>query len=139
MTLLPTPAETRTQNVVGKAVHPGAVRRLHELFPEATVTVEHVVYRVPLAPDAPVRMGGPRDREQHATRVWIDLEGDWQPNCGRPRPSHSIFADATCHPDDRFDRRKGIEIAFRRALDTARQNHRQREWTRAQLTQGQAS
>lgn len=83
MGLLQTPAEARNANVLGRAVHPGALRRLHELFPVATITVEHVTYRVPLAPDAPIKMDGPRDREQHATRVWIDLEGDWQPNCGR--------------------------------------------------------
>jgi len=136
-------AYQRSRKVLGRAVHPSAVhpnavQRLHELFPKATITVEHTVYRVPLAADTPLKLDGPRDREQHATRVWIDLEGDWEPNCGKPRPSSAIFADATCHPDDRFDRRKGIELAFKRALDMARRNYRaarQAEAYRALTTQ----
>lgn len=120
--------KAHNRRALGRAVHPAALDRLHELFPDATVTVEHVIYRVPLAPDAPVRMGGPRDRRQHATRVWIDLEGDWQPNQGVSRPSSSIYADASCHPDDNFDRRKGIELAFRRALDVARQRRRAKDY-----------
>lgn len=117
---------TRSRKVLGKAVHPDAILRFHELFPDATITVEHVVYRVPLEPGT-AKMDGPTYREQHATRVWIDLEGDWEPNCGKQRPSSAIYADATCHPDDNFNRRKGIELAFRRAFDTAREWRRRRE------------
>lgn len=116
----------KAAHTLGCAVHRGALERLYELFPEATVTVEHETMRVPLASDTPIRMDGPRDRAQHSTRVWIDLEGDWQPGCGRRRPGHAIFADAVCHPDDNFDRRKGIELAFRRALEHARFSYRQK-------------
>lgn len=127
-------AENRNRNVLGRAVHPAALRRLHELFPKATVTVEHVVYRVPLAEGTLMKMDGPRDRAQHSTRVWIDLDGDWQRNCGRMRPAHAIYADSTCHPDDRYERREGISIAFGRALNIARKSHQRREWETAQRT-----
>lgn len=115
---LPTTAEARTRNTLGKAVHPAAIRRLHELFPNARVVVEHMAYPR-LLPRGERKMG----RRYYAnpareTRVYIDLDGDRA--AFRRGRGGWVWGLAVCHPEDNFDRRKGINIAFRRALDSAR-------------------
>lgn len=123
-------ARERNARVLGKAVHPAALDRLHELFPEARCSVEHEATPVEL-PHGTQRMSRRfYQRPSHETRVFIDLDGD-------RRPGGAIFGTATCHHEDNFDRGKGIELAFRRALDIARRNYRRRQWEAAQKTQGQ--
>lgn len=105
----PTFAEERNARVLGKAVHPAALRRLHELFPNARVSVRHEA-----TPSERFYK-----RPSHKTRIYIDLDGD-------RRPGGTVFGTATCHHEDNFDRRKGIALAFRRALDIARAQHERR-------------
>lgn len=97
---------------LGSAVHPRALWRLHELFPFALVNVQHITHQVPLGS---YRMDGPRFRPEHETAVLIYLEGDREGAC--------VGGESVCHPDDTFDRRKGITLAYARALDVARQVH----------------
>lgn len=124
--MLKTPAEKYSAAKLGAAVHPGAIRRLHELFPDARVTVRHEENLVEL-PFGARRMGNIYFASpEHTTRVYIDLAGD-------QNPTTTIVGRADCHPADNFDRRKGIKIAFRRALDIARRNARYRAWEKAQI------
>jgi len=120
-----TPAEDHSRRVLGAAVHPGAIRRLHELFPDAFVKVRHETNKIELPHGSRKMSNMYYAQPEHETYVYIDLDGD-------RRSGGTIWAKAVCHPLDNFDRRKGIELAFRRALDIARKNHQQREWTRAQ-------
>lgn len=118
-------ARIRNRAVLGRAVHAGALNRLHELFPNARVNVEHEATPVEL-PYGTQRISRRfYRRPSHATRVFIDLDGD-------KRPGGTIFGLATCHHEDNFDKRKGIELAFRRALDIARRNYARRQWEAAQ-------
>lgn len=119
MTLLQTPAEARNSRVLGKAVHPAALRRLHELFPDARVRVQHESHlrELPAGSQRMSRRCYPNPERE--TYVYIDVDGE-------QRPGGTLFALATCHPEDNFNRRKGIEIAFRRALTTARYWHERR-------------
>lgn len=112
-------AKERNARVLGKAVHPAALARLHELFPKARVNVEHEATPVELPPGTQKMSRRFYQRPSHETRVFIDLDGD-------KRPGGTIFGTATCHHEDNFDRRKGIELAFRRALDIARRHARSR-------------
>lgn len=129
MPLLKTPAEARNANVLGRAVHPAALRRLHELFPNARVFVRHEATPVEL-PHGTQRISRRfYQRPSHETRVYIYLDGD-------RRPGETIFGTATCHHEDNFDRRKGIELAFRRALDIARRNYRRGRQDVAYMAQG---
>jgi len=123
-------ARARNQAKTGCAVHPMAMARLHQLFPAARVTVRHETASVEL-PYGSHRMDASNyyAQPEHKTLVYIDLDGNGK---------SIIFGKAICHPADNYDRRRGIEIAFRRALDIARKNHRGREWEAAQLTQGKS-
>lgn len=89
---------------LGKAVHPAALDRLFELYPEAVVGVQH---RHEPAPGRlqTQKMDCHHECRQHITVVAIEYQ-----------KSYATFGHAFCHPDDNWDRRKGIEIAFRRAL-----------------------
>lgn len=113
-------AKERNARVLGKAVHPAALARLHELFPSARVNVEHEATPVELPHGTQKMSRRFYQRPSHETRVFIDLDGD-------KRPGGTIFGTATCHHEDNFDRRKGIELAFRRALDIARRNYQRRQ------------
>jgi hypothetical protein len=55
---------------------------------------------------------------ERITRVWIDIDGDHEA-FQRSRAGW-VCGTATCHPEDNFDRRKGIDLAFRRALTAVR-------------------
>lgn len=105
-------AEKRNAAVLGKGVHPKALHRLHEMYPNARVTVRQEITTERLPESDIIRMDGPRFRDHHWTQVFIDLA-----NVG----SACVDGAAYCHPGDNFNRRKGIEIAFRRALAEARQ------------------
>jgi hypothetical protein len=95
-TLLPPIA--RNRRVLGKAIHVAALMRLHELWPEAVVKVRHGRSNV---------FG-----KRYWTRVTIMRSG---PGTG------SVYATAKCAPGDSFNRRYGISLAFRRALDKVRE------------------
>jgi len=110
-------ARERNARVLGKAVHPAALARLHELYPNARVSVEHEATPVELPHGTQKMSRRFYQRPSHETRVFIDLDGDG-------RPGAPIFGTATCHHEDNFDRRKGIELAFRRALDIARYRYK---------------
>lgn len=104
-------ARERNARVLGKAVHPDALARLHELFPEAHVSVQHESY-VRELPHGEMRMGRRcYPNPERETHVLIELGDGYPP----------IMGTAFCHPLDNFDRRKGIQLAFRRALDAVRE------------------
>lgn len=111
--------------VVGKAVHPGALDRLFELYPDVKIDVRHDVelyytgrHMDDLSQDA-----------RRTTRVTFWLTGR------RGSTERYVFADAKCHPNDNWDRRAGIKLAFDRALAAARKTHRQERWEAAQMSQ----
>lgn len=109
-------AAERNAAVLGKAVHPGALARLHELYPDVRVEVHHRI-------DADDFIGPGRSREQwHVTRITLRF-GDG--------PSDYLWAEAKCHPDDRYERREGIKLAFRRALESARKRKQSESYTEA--------
>lgn len=115
----------RNARILGKAVHPDALARLHELYPNARVRVQHESHLREL-PTGSQRM----DRRcysnpERETYVYIDLDGE-------DRPGETIFGMASCHPADNFDRRKGIKLAFGRALEIAWRKYR-RQKVREQL------
>lgn len=82
------------QKVVGEGVKPRAVERLLQLWPDARVKVSH---------SKPItsRMG-------RWTEVVITESDDPEARC--------VAAVAACHPNDNYERRRGISIAFLRAL-----------------------
>lgn len=84
----PTFAEERNARILGKAVHPAALRRLHELFPNARVAVEHEATPVELPRGTQKMSRRFYQRPSHETRVFIDLDGD-------RRPGGTIFGTAT--------------------------------------------
>lgn len=92
--LTQTPERIRAGKVLGKAVHPDALNRLFELWPEAVVKVRRDVNEV----------GNRR------TTVFIT------PEFGRYTESGSV----SCDSGDQFTRAYGIREAFRRALVAAR-------------------
>jgi hypothetical protein len=87
----------RNRRVLGKAVHAGALMRLHELWPEAHVFLQH---------------HGTGMRRRQNTRVVIRASAD---------SPFGVEGWAFCAPGDQFDRRRGIELAFRRALAKVRE------------------
>lgn len=100
--------------VLGKAVHPEAINRLFEVWPEAQVEVRHDrTWRgIPFT--------GKRVQLRRTTvEVW---EGEKNPI---PLPKDQaanyrhITREAVCHPDDTFRRSDGIRIAFDRCLREA--------------------
>lgn len=90
---------------LGDAVHPAALRRLFEMWPEARVHVQH----------AYVWRGKPFTSERiqvRQTLVRIEAQ-DFEPN---ERTWKRVTRTAMCSPDDQYDRKYGIALAFRRAL-----------------------
>jgi hypothetical protein len=95
----------QVRKVLGRAVHPKAIDRLLELWPEAYVEVTHYSARhdgVPL----------------RCTRVHIwSGPSPTRTNSERPTGSERRTGTARCRLDcDVWDRRRGIDLAFRRAL-----------------------
>lgn len=89
-------ARESVERTVGKAVHPMALDRLMELWPEAFVEVRQYP-----------------NRGQTVVRIYNhrpprDGSGD--------RTLEEAAREAACHPDDQFSRRRGITLAFGRAL-----------------------
>lgn len=91
---------------LGNAVHPGALGRLYELWPRADVRVQHRTERVLVI----ARMDGNVYEERQTTLVAIRL--------AQRSPAIGV---AVCHPGDQWERRRGIELAFRRALNIVRE------------------
>lgn len=86
------------RKVLGKAVHPLAIGRLVEVWPEATIEVSY----------HDTRYDGVNLR---VTRMRV------YPAAGEdPLRRPSVQRDARCHSDDQFERRVGIRIAFDRCL-----------------------
>lgn len=96
----------RNRRTLGKAVHPAALARLHELWPEARVKVSY--HHAWLSPADQRKFGGV---SRKLTVVCIE-RGVTVNGVLPPR----VYGTATKHPHDRDDRRYGIELAFRRAL-----------------------
>lgn len=113
------PAYVANKAKLGKAVHPGALQRLHELYPYARVSVRQIATPVELPKGTIRRMDASSfyAKPEHETVVYIDLEGK------REAGAAVVEGRAICHPLDNFDRRKGIHLAFTRALDAARHAH----------------
>jgi hypothetical protein len=82
----------RAEKVLGKAVHPDALNRLFELWPKAKVEVKHY---------------GLRHRKR-GTRVTITFG------------AKSVHGFAECSLDDQYERKRGIQLAFQRALQKVR-------------------
>lgn len=90
-------ARARAEQVLGKGVHPAAVERLFEVWPEAQVAVAHE-----------------RELRAHSytyVEVWIGNKSARD----KPHGLH-VTRNAKCHPDDQFNRRTGVRIAFDRCL-----------------------
>jgi hypothetical protein len=103
---LPTPrliAYARNRRVLGKAVHPLALVRLHELWPQARVFVRHHWTE----PTPEESLEGSTGRR--ITVVWIVKHPD---DPDSPHRGGRAFK----HPSDPWDRRRGIALAFNRAL-----------------------
>lgn len=88
----------KNRRILGKAVHPNALRRLHELWPNAVVRVLH-------GEEFPGQVRGTTVRIYERPGV----------------PGGPVYGVAICHPNDQWDRRRGIELAFRRALAQVRE------------------
>lgn len=98
-------AHEKAAMALGSAVHPAALDRLFELCPEAVVRVRHQSLGVLGATWYERANGAVVPYAFRTTVVQIDLaRGD------------VVYGRARCHPEDNYDRRKGIELAFRRAL-----------------------
>jgi hypothetical protein len=121
-------ARERVERALGKAVHPNAIDRLLEIWPDAYVEVKH--YRTKLSEEqAKIRFSPPAIYRAAALRDAGEDPGSkggattvvlWarKPEEG-PRGGHGIRHHAEqvrCYSGDTFDRRIGIELAFRRAL-----------------------
>jgi hypothetical protein len=91
------------QKILGRAVHPQAIGRLVEVWPEAEVQVRHdtmVIYpHVPLR-----RIESPRT----TVEIW---QGEKSPE-GRQH----VIREARCYVEDTYDKRVGIRVAFDRCL-----------------------
>lgn len=105
---------------LGKAVHPGALARLHELYPDVRVYVRHITHD---HPDAQwYKFDDVRRPQVHTTQVWLrfsEREGDY------------LYAQAKQHPNDNWDRKFGIRLAFDRALASARKRHANEAWEKS--------
>lgn len=98
-----TPRE-RAERVLGKAVHPQALDRLFEIWPEAIVTVKH---------DEVPRGVGP----DFGARLWLRRTVvDILQRKGAEKTTGHVARNAYCHSSDQFNRKTGINLAFRRAL-----------------------
>lgn len=99
------------EKVLGKAVHPDALTRLLELWPEAQVEVRHDrTWRGVLFTGKRVQL------RRTTVEIW---EGEKNPiplpEDQRPNHRH-VTREAVCHSGDTFQRREGIRIAFERCL-----------------------
>lgn len=97
-------AYRKASRALGKAVHPEALNRLFELCPTAFVKVVHRHY----LPGA--------DR-------WTEVRIYPNPDGGVP-----VQASAIPHPNDQYNRRYGIDLAFRRALRKVKQEAFRGTW-----------
>lgn len=96
-------AALRNQAVLGKAVHRDALIRLHQLWPHAKAFVRHD-WEEPTPEEA---LEGKTGRRKTAVVI-----------IRYPDDPDSVYAagQAIKHPDDTWDRRRGIALAFNRAL-----------------------
>lgn len=93
--------EQKAARVLGKAVHPNALRRLFELWPDAVVRVRRDV----------------NDYGNRRTIVLIATESGRFVERG----------EVSCDSGDQYNRAYGIREAFRRALVAARERWESRE------------
>jgi hypothetical protein len=101
-------AAERNARVLGKAVHPRALLRLHELWPHARVFVRHTWMQPSPGETFPWDERDRRGRGRRVTAVAIVQDGE---------PDALQFVGfAVKHPNDRWDRKRGIRLAFDRAL-----------------------
>lgn len=101
-------AREKAGHVLGKAVHPAALDRLYEIWPNAFVEVLHER----IADDTkPWRMDQSIPTKR-VTEVVIYATGFHE---GLPMPE-ARTGRAVCHPNDNFERRQGIKMAFDRAF-----------------------
>lgn len=101
------------ERVLGKAVHPAAIERLFEVWPKAQVEVRHSYF-----------MGSrPSGRRVELRRTVVEIwEGEKNPillPAVYPINHRHVTRSAVCHPEDTFDRRVGIRLAFDRCLREA--------------------
>lgn len=96
-------AFVRSRDVLGYIVHERALERLHELWPLAAVRIQHT--------------DGARDGvRSKVTRVQIVPSQDRRDWSTASVPM--ALGEARCRLDeDDWDRRRGIDLAFRRALE----------------------
>lgn len=109
-----TPRE-RAEARLGKAADPRALDRLFELWPGARVEVRHkTVYRgVPFSADRiPLRCT--------TVEVWEGEKND-EPGSWADVNFRHVLREAVCHSGDRFVRRTGVELAFRKCLQAVRE------------------
>lgn len=101
------PAVERSRRVLGKGVHPAAIMRLHELWPDAVVRVGHGYDYALSHPDRPT---------MEVVRVtWVRI-------FERPgAPGGPVLGESRCREDDAYRRDYGIDLAFRRALRKVRE------------------
>lgn len=121
-------AEARNRKVLGRAIHPQALARVHDFWPDAYITVRHTYERLPDDRE-PQRMDSTPTLTRQITTVTI-----------RPRKGDALYISGTaeCHPHDQWVRRDGVRLAFNRALERLRKSERQRNWENAQrLNAGQ--
>lgn len=85
-------AREKAKSALGKAVHPAALNRLFELYPEAIVRVRHNV------------------TWHHGRQTVVYIQ--WKPD----NELCTKYGAVTCHSDDQYVKRVGIDKAFRQAL-----------------------
>lgn len=103
------PPRQLAARVLGKAVHPFAVNRLFELWPEAQVAVRH----------GETRHDG-ADLRFTEVEIWEgERTAGTDPGSWAGVNTRHVTRRATCHPADPFDRRTGIRLAFDRCLREA--------------------
>lgn len=90
------PPRQLAARVLGAAVHPFAVNRLYELWPQAHVMVHHY----PEAGQTVVRIYDRRPADTLGENVGIQ----------------DVAREAACSDEDQFSRKMGIRLAFGRAL-----------------------
>lgn len=102
-------ALTFAKRVLGKAVHPAAIERLFDVWPEAQVEVWHDwVWRT-----------DPFTQERRQTRRTVVEIWEGERNPVNPSHTRRVQREALVHPDDNFERKTGIRVAFDRCLREA--------------------
>jgi hypothetical protein len=104
----------KSERALGKAVHPAAIQRLYEIFPDAEVQVLHGSSPHPLLPDGvtwgdldvrPVRRFSEEEPRYRWTTVTVST------------PDGDVLANTVSfYPPVQFSRRRGVSFAFRRLL-----------------------